>query len=169
MNIFRTFAKSRPIGLSGRGFTLIELLVVIAIIALLSAVVLASLGTARNKAIDASIKSGLAGARTQAQLYYDNNSQTYSGICTSGTNNIAAIVDSAAKRLSGSNTVTTAAFSYSATGAANSAVCHDTSVGWATVVSIKSPTTASSGWCVDSSGNSKEAATLTLGSVVCGT
>jgi prepilin-type N-terminal cleavage/methylation domain-containing protein len=54
-----------------RGFTLIELLVVIAIIGILSAVVLASLNTARAKGTDASIKSDLNTVQTQATLDYD--------------------------------------------------------------------------------------------------
>ncbi|HEX5774954.1 MAG TPA: type II secretion system protein, partial [Candidatus Paceibacterota bacterium] len=64
-----------------RGFTLIELLVVIAIIGILSSVVLASLNTARNKGADAAIKSNLAAARAQAELYYDSNGNSYSGVC----------------------------------------------------------------------------------------
>ena len=56
-----------------RGFTLIELLVVIAIIGILSAVVLASLNTARSKGSDAAIQSDIDGIRTQAQLYHSDN------------------------------------------------------------------------------------------------
>src|SRR5450830_1550916 len=56
-----------------RGFTLIELLVVIAIIGILSAVVLASLNTARSKGSDAAIMSDITGIRTQAAIYLNDN------------------------------------------------------------------------------------------------
>ena len=52
-----------------RGFTLIELLVVIAIIGVLSAVVLASLNTARSKGNDAGVKANLNAVNVQAALY----------------------------------------------------------------------------------------------------
>ncbi len=58
---------------------MIELLVVIAIIGILSAVVLASLNTARSKGNDAAIQSDLQTVQTQAEIYYGDNSNTYSG------------------------------------------------------------------------------------------
>ncbi|MFA6536165.1 MAG: type II secretion system protein [Candidatus Paceibacterota bacterium] len=64
-----------------KGFTLIELLVVIAIIGILSSVVLASLNTARDKGNDAAVKSNLTTVRTQAELWYDDHTNSYTGMC----------------------------------------------------------------------------------------
>jgi type II secretion system protein G len=58
---------------STRGFTLIELLVVIAIIGILSAVVLASLNTARAKARDAQRISNIKSLETAMELYYTDH------------------------------------------------------------------------------------------------
>lgn len=60
-----------------KGFTLIELLVVIAIIGVLSAVVLASLNTARTRGNNAAVQSNLAGILSQAEIYYGNNTNSY--------------------------------------------------------------------------------------------
>ena len=64
------------------GFTLIELLVVIAIIGILSSVVLASLNTARAKGADAAVKAALSNIRAEAEIYYDNTSNTYGAAYT---------------------------------------------------------------------------------------
>jgi prepilin-type N-terminal cleavage/methylation domain-containing protein len=153
-----------------KGFTLIELLVVVAIIGILASVVLASLNSARNKGSDAAIKAALSNSRAQAELFYDN-AQTYLNVCTAGTNNIAAMVLNAAQKLGSGTTVgsTATAFAYSATGAAGSAVCHDTAAGWAAIVSLKNPTAASAGWCVDSTGAAKEsvAADMPANDITC--
>lgn len=56
-----------------RGFTLIELLVVISIIGFLSSVVLASMQTARDKAITAKITEDLRQVKIAAELAYGDN------------------------------------------------------------------------------------------------
>lgn len=155
-----------------RGFTLIELLVVIAIIGILSSVVLASLNTARGKGTDGAIKATLTNARAQAELFYDGG-LTYEGVCAAANTatppGILNIVNGAAARLLSTNTAgaDAAAFTYSAAGAANSAVCHDSATGWAAIVSLKGPTTASAGWCVDSTGAAKESTSLAANIVAC--
>ena len=72
---------------SKKGFTLIELLVVIAIIGILSAIVLASLSTARSKGLDAKIQGQLSGMRAQAELY--NNTGTVNAFAQAACANTA--------------------------------------------------------------------------------
>jgi prepilin-type N-terminal cleavage/methylation domain-containing protein len=61
--------------IQNRGFTLIELLVVIAIIGLMSAIVLASLNTARNKGKDGAIRAEMSEVATlMAENYLDYGS-----------------------------------------------------------------------------------------------
>lgn len=115
-----------------RGFTLIELLVVIAIIGILASVVLASLNSARDKGADAAIKATINNARAQAELFYDSNSNAYTTVCASGTNNIATFVTGA-------------------TSAGSAAVeCADSATAWALQAQLKSNTAQY--YCVDSTG-----------------
>lgn len=56
-----------------RGFTLIELLVVIAIIGILASIILASLSTAREQALNAKRISDLQALQSALELYYDDH------------------------------------------------------------------------------------------------
>jgi type IV pilus assembly protein PilA len=141
-----------------KGFTLIELLVVIAIIGILSAVVLASLNTARSKGNDAAIKSNLDTIRTQSAIYYDN-ANNYG---PSGQIAVASAVGTAncatpAGLLSDPNV--TAAIKAADAAAGGSGTTATTKVacgigaGWATW-SFYAPLSTGGGWCVDSTGKS---------------
>ena len=131
-----------------RGFTLIELLVVIAIIGILSAVVLASLNTARNKGADAAIKSNINNARAQAELFYDSQSpNSYTGVCTNAATGIANMKTGA-------------------TNAGGTVTCNDTGgTAWAMSSTLK--TSATTYYCVDSTGQSKTGSTALGAGTVC--
>ncbi|MDO8576520.1 MAG: type II secretion system protein [bacterium] len=137
-----------------KGFTLIELLVVIAIIGLLSSVVLASLNGARNKGADAAIKSDLRSAQSQAELFYDDTNNTYTGLCANTTVAAQMLHAKNASSISGavSTTLTTAE-------TADIPVCHVSGTGDAYALSIALKTDKTKSWCVDSTGASQ----LTVG------
>jgi prepilin-type N-terminal cleavage/methylation domain-containing protein len=142
-----------------RGFTLIELLVVIAIIGILSAVVLASLNTARQKGNYAAIKSNLSTIQTQAELYYDSNSSSYgTGAATTTTGATACIA------LGGifSDTTIKAAIN----SAANAGATVNCGIGGGAAGSFYDviATSPAGNWCVNSQGVSTGTPTA---SVVC--
>ncbi|MDB5265589.1 MAG: prepilin peptidase dependent protein type pilus assembly protein PilA [Parcubacteria group bacterium] len=160
--------------ISQKGFTLIELLVVIAIIGILSSIVLSSLNTARTKGTDAAVKSNLDQARTQAELFYSTNGDSYNN----GTNDVCAvgalalrdawIPQEAGKLLAfvglppgtvkGINSFVLAAaqsaglatVSLNAAGGPGVALCNSSATAWAAEVPLK---TAGAGFfCVDNTG-----------------
>ena len=123
-----------------KGFTLIELLVVIAIIGILSSVVLASLNTARNRGADAAVKSNLANARAEAEIYYDTTN-SYGTANSTGTSNVCAAT--------GANVIGDSVAAAATAGGGTSS-CVVTATGWAASARLKGDTTA--WYCVDSTG-----------------
>ena len=146
-----------------KGFTLIELLVVIAIIGLLAAVVLASVGSARNKGVDAAVKGQLSSARAAAELFASDNGNSYDGVCGTG----AGAFGTPNGVLYGAQNPTGATFvGVDTAQTAGTVACYDEDTAWA----FSAPVSATTGgyWCVDSTGASKaEVAANLLTASVC--
>lgn len=147
---------------SKRGFTLIELLVVIAIIGILSAVVLASLNTARTKGSDAATKASLANMRAQAELYYDTNS----GYSSAAIATFPAVGCTVATSLFLDGTIASAIAAIT-TSAGTAPICAVSGTngskasGWAMSAVTRSGTPST--WCVDSTGASIAGKTASTG------
>lgn len=142
---------------SKSGFTLIELLVVIAIIGILSAVVLASLNTARTKGNDAAIQSNFSAIRTQAEIFrtVNNNYGTTAAAC-----------DATAGTLWADPTVQRALTAAQTAAAGAAPVCGSTATAYAVQVAMTSA--AGTYWCVDSSSRAATSSTaLTAGATAC--
>ncbi|MBI5405778.1 type II secretion system protein [Candidatus Kaiserbacteria bacterium] len=127
-----------------RGFTLIELLVVIAIIGILSAVVLASLNTARSRGNDAAVKANLSTIRTQAEIRYGLLGNSYN---TGGT-----ISSSVCSTLTTANSLMADVTIQNALKASKNAIGSDSDCGiTGSAYSFAAPLTTGA-WCIDSSG-----------------
>lgn len=146
-----------------RGFTLIELLVVIAIIGILASVVLASLNSARDKGQDASVKANLNGLRAQAELFYDDNSNSYDTMCADAT--IESQVDAAISASGG----TPPAYADASAATFSTGQCHDAADTYVVQAALTDSVVGTpSMWCVDSTGASgPSAAVLAAGATAC--
>lgn len=71
-------------------FTIIELLVVVSIISILSSIVMRSLNSARDKAVDATIKQGLIQMRNAYELVYSSNN-SYTALIPTFNGNIGTL------------------------------------------------------------------------------
>ncbi len=145
-----------------RGFTLIELLVVIAIIGILTAVVMASVGSVRSKGHDARIISDLITIRNQAEIYAIGNNFSYGTLTGPNPSNL----------LAGTSACFTQSGNLFADPSIKNAImatqqpsgslirCYATPTKWAVGVSLK--TNPLQAWCVDSNGFSSTTVTSSM-------
>ncbi|MEN9614030.1 MAG: hypothetical protein RLZZ347_337 [Candidatus Parcubacteria bacterium] len=113
-----------------RGFTLVELLVVISVMSFLASIVLTSVGAARGKGADATIKQTMNSMRAQASITY-NNIGNFNAVC--GTNGVTqdSLIAQAIAQVTTLNAVGT---------------CSGGATDWAFAAPLK----GGGYWCVDS-------------------
>ncbi|OGG78528.1 hypothetical protein A3A36_00525 [Candidatus Kaiserbacteria bacterium RIFCSPLOWO2_01_FULL_52_12b] len=143
-----------------RGFTLIELLVVIAIIGILSAVVLASLSTARSKGNDAAVKSDLSSIQTQAEIWYGNNGNRYASVAAAGADGLGCTLAGTLFQLD--TTIRNAVAAANAANGSGVVTCYGDAAGTVYAISAQLTAPGAGYFCVDSTGN----ATSTTAAIV---
>lgn len=138
-----------------RGFTLVELLIVLAVIGVLASIVVSTLSSAKKKASDSSLKSGLSTIRSQGE-YYNTVNGSYVGSATA----FAAAQTSDACLTAGSlfnttdgmgNNLQKLSDTYDPLGWSLTCAIGDTPDSWA----VSSPLKMGDTWCVDYTGASK--------------
>ncbi len=135
-----------------RGFTLIELLVVIAIIGILASVITVNLTSTKNKSSNTGIKTNLATVRSQAEVYYNQNSYvygSYSGACptVSGTGHVFL------------DPVVVSAMNAAKSASGGTAQCWANGNQWSASVQLRVPEGSANHWCVDSTAAGRGTAT----------
>ncbi len=147
-----------------KGFTLIELLVVVSIIGILAVVVLASLGSAKNKGEDSAIKTNLATIRNQAEIFASYNKSSY--LPTGGAT--FPIGPCPVYNVSGSNMFEVdsiiADAASEATSLGGSSYCYNSLNNWVMAVGLKSVPNTS--WCIDNANsNAKQVSFNTVNAI----
>ena len=153
-----------------KGFTLIELLVVIAVIGILAAVILASLNNARDKGGDAGVKSNLASARTQAQLYYEiygkyrraSGAFAYADCQTTST--VFGDTGGTVEAQAISQVVAQAIFAAYAAGGSKGMMCKQDATNQKYLIAVKMNT--GNYWCIDAEGAAKDIGASLPGTLV---
>lgn len=134
------------------GFTLIELLVIVAIVGILSAMILASLGTSRDKGKDGATISNMRSFSNQAELHFISNgnsygSQAWTNSCTTAVSG-GMFSDSKINSILGS---------IDTSNGSSSVACGANSTSYVIIAQLL--TNTSQYWCVDSKGVAKKVTT----------